>query len=398
MPPRRVLIALVALLVAELPLLIPPPFGLTDHLVFWRAGQLVAGGGSPYDMAAWAETQRRYASGHLLPFVAQDHPVWVYPAWTALLFVPFGLLPYPLGPWLLHLAYLATSLGAAFLFARSLPQRFQRTAAIGAVVAAVFQPLVIAARYGQFGGFLLLGLVLVVRGLRDRRPLPLAAGALILATKPQLFLLLAPAVAGHLLWTHRARTVLALTALLAAVAALTTWRYPESLALVARGAGDRTSAFTTYSSTWAFAHAVAGEAWWLAGGALVGLGLLASVATYRRLPADLRPAGLVALAAALSLVITPVDLHYDQVPLAAALILAVALGRRPWQLALTLVLGIAAPWLLFFTALATGGPDSQAVSGIVPLLAIGALLVATLPPLAISSSSAAIASTPAKLK
>ena len=103
---RLPFIALALVLLAELPILIPPPFGLTDHLLFWFAGHLAATGGSPYDAAAWAEAQRAYGSSHLLRFIEQGDPVWVYPAWSVLVFIPFGLLPYPLGPLVLHLAYI----------------------------------------------------------------------------------------------------------------------------------------------------------------------------------------------------------------------------------------------------------------------------------------------------
>ncbi|MHB8632123.1 MAG: glycosyltransferase family 87 protein, partial [Candidatus Limnocylindria bacterium] len=161
---RLPLVALVLVVVAELPLLIPPPFPLTDHLVFWQAGRMVASGASPYDMRIWTDVARSYQSGHLLPFVDAARPVWVYPAWTAFLFVPFGLLPYPAGPWLLYLAYFAVGLFAAALFIRTLPPRWQASAQPAIVLVAAFQPLLIANRYGQFGSFLLLGLVLVHRG------------------------------------------------------------------------------------------------------------------------------------------------------------------------------------------------------------------------------------------
>ena len=189
---RLPFIALALVLLAELPILIPPPFGLTDHLLFWFAGHLAATGGSPYDAAAWAEAQRTYESGHLLRFIAQGDPVWVYPAWSVLVFIPFGLLPYPLGPLVLHVAYIATGILAVILFVRLLPERWQPRAELAIPLAAVFQPLVIASRYGQFGSFLLLGVVLVFYGLRDRRTTPFAAGALLLFTKPQLFLVLVP--------------------------------------------------------------------------------------------------------------------------------------------------------------------------------------------------------------
>lgn len=393
------LVALFLVLLVELPILIPPPFGLTDHLVFWEAGRLVTSGASPYDMANWAEAQRVYDSGHLKLFVDAPAPVWVYPAWTAYLFVPFGWLPYPAGPWALYLAYLGVGLFATVLFVRSLPPRWQPGAELSVALAAMFQPLVIANRYGQFGAFLLLGLVLVFRGLRDRNAVAFTAGSLLLFTKPQLFIVVVPVVLVWLLRERACRMIGATVATLAFVAIVTTLRYPESLALFFRGAGDRAAVFTTYSSTWAFAHFIVGDAWPILGTALVVAATLAALFGVRRLPHDLRPAGMIAAAALLSLAITPVDFHYDQVTLVPVVVLAVAVGRRPAQIALVWAVAAVVPWFVFFIELGLGGPDSQSLSGIVPLLVAPLLWVATRSgsPATIASSPA-IANTPAKLK
>ena len=392
------LVALVLVLLAELPILIPPPFGLTDHLVFWEAGRLVWTGASPYDMANWADAQRLYDSAHLKLFVDAPAPVWVYPAWTAFLFLPFGWLPYPAGPWALYLSYLFVGLFAVVLFVRSLPERWQPSAELAIALAAMFQPLVIANRYGQFGAFLLLGVALVFRGARDRNTIAFTAGALLLFSKPQLFVVLAPVVLIVLLRGSSWRLIAVTSVSLASVAVATTLRYPESIGLFFRGAGERTTAFAMYSSTWAFAHYIAGDAWPVVGAGIVALVAAAAFAGVVRLPADLRPAGTIAAAAALSLAVTPVDFHYDQVPLVLAVVLAVAVGRRPVQIAVTWVVAAVVPWFVFFIELGIGGPDSQSLSGVVPLLIAPLLWVVTRSSPATMASSPAIANTPAKLK
>lgn len=393
------LIGLALALLAELPLLNPPPFGLTDHLIFWKAGQLALSGGSPYDLAVWADAQRTYASGQLLQFIVRGDPVWVYPAWSVLLFIPFGLLPYPLGPWVLHLSYLTVGIVTAILFVRLLPERWHPRAELAIPLVAIFQPYVIAARDGQFGSFLLLGVVLVFMGLRDGRASRFVCGALVLFVKPQLFLALVPVTLVLLVRAHAWRTITATTASLAVVAVVMTARYPESVAWFTRGASDRADVFTIYSTTWAFAHYVAPAFWVPIAIALLTATAAATTVAVRRLPPDLRLAGAVAAGCVLSLAIAPVDFHYDHVPLALAVVLAVAVGHRPRQVAATVVLGVLAPWLLFFAALAIGGPDSQALSGAVPLLIAALLLLATGGGSPITTaSSPAMASTPAKLK
>jgi len=395
---RPHLVALVLVLLAELPILIPPPFGLTDHLLFWKAGQLVVSGVSPYDGAAWIDAQKQYDSFHLQQFISRGDPVWIYPAWSVLLFVPFGLLPYPAGPWALYLAYVAVGLFAAVLFVRSLPARWQPGAELAIALVALFQPFVIADRYGQFGSFLLLGVVLVYLGLRDRRALPLAAGALILFVKPQLFLVLVPVVLVLLVRAGAWRLIAITTATLVIVAVATTLRYPESLGFLGRGASDHAAVFTIYSTTWALAHYVAPAVWVPLAIAFVAIATLTTTQAVRALPDDLRLAGVVAGAALLSIVVAPVDFHYDQVPLVLAVVLAVAVGRRPAQIAVVWGLAAVIPWFVFFIELGVGGRDSQSLSGIVPLLIAPLLWLVTRSSPATMPSSPAIANTPAKLK
>jgi hypothetical protein len=77
----------------------------------------------------------------------------------------------------------------------------------------------------------------------------------------------------------------------------------------------------------------------------------------------------------MSIVLAPVDFHYDQIPLLLAVVVAVAVGRRLWAIALTWVVAGVVPWFVFFVELGVGGPDSQSLSGIVPIL-IALLLAA----------------------
>jgi len=396
---RLPLIALILVLLAELPLLIPPPFGLTDHLLFWVAGHLVVTGGSPYDLSAWISAQHQYDSAHLKLFIDLGVPVWVYPAWTVFLFAPFGLLPYPAGPWALYLAYLAVGLFSAVLFIRTLPARWQNDAALALPLAAFFQPLVIADRYGQFGSFLFLATVLVSIGLQRRRTAPLLAGAVLLFAKPQLSLILAPVVLVMLVRRKAWRTIATIAVTLAAVAVVTTARYPDSIAAFNSGATARGAAFAQYSTTWAFAHYLVGDAWPILGAAFVVAAAAVTVDAIRMLAPDVRTAGIVAGAALLSIVVAPVDFHYDQAPLLLAVILAVTVGRRPYQIAMTWAVAVVVPWFVFFIELGLGGPNSQSLSGVVPLLIAPVFWLATWSPSpATTVSSPTSANTAAKLK
>jgi hypothetical protein len=260
----------------------------------------------------------------------------------------------------------------------------------------MFQPLVIANRYGQFGSFLLLGMVLVFIGLRDRRTLPFVAGALIVFVKPQLFLAFAPVVVVLLIRARAWRTIGITATTLLAIAAIMTIRYPESLAIFRRGATDRADAFAQYSTTWSVAHLLAPALWVAVAIALVAVAVVATVAAIRRLPLDLRLAGTVAGAALLSVAVAPVAFHYDQVVLVPAVVLAVALGRRPLQIMATWAVAGIAPWLIFLIELGLGEPETRSVwSGVVPLLLASLLWLATR---SASSRTVAIATLPANAK
>jgi hypothetical protein len=235
-------------------------------------------------------------------------------------------------------------------------------------------------------------------GLRDLRALPLVAGALVLFVKPQLFLVLAPVVLVRLIRAKAWRLIAITAMILGLVATVTTLRYPESLGSFSRGATDRADAFSQYGTTWALAHLIAPDGWVPLAVGLVAVATLLTIAAVRRLPPDVSLAGIVAGAALLSIVVAPVDFGYDQVVLVLVVVLAVAMGRRPLEIALTWAVAACVPWFVYFTELAVGGQASDALSGVVPLLMAPLLWFVARSPSAMTSSSPAIASTPANAK
>ncbi len=373
---RNVLFVLAALL-AETPLLWPPPFRLTDHLLLWQVGRFVVTGVSPYRADVWLDAATRLDSPHIAE-IATTGVVWPYPPWTGLLFVPFGALPMEIGTWALHVAYLASGLLGAILLVRELPWSRAGSAAVAVTLFVVFEPFVIAARWGQFGGFLLLGVALLLSGLRARRLAPTLAGALLLATKPHLTALFALGAAAWLIRERRWRE-LAISALALVSVVTVTWlAFPEWLAAAGGGAGDRLSVLGMFASTWAFAIALAGRAWPLLAAILVTFIAASAVYAVRAAPPAVRPVALFAATGVLTLGLTPYALLYDDLLLAPALLYAAfaldrasARARVPEALFLALA-GIALPWALYLVAIQR--PD-QAPAGAIPVL-FAALLLA----------------------
>ncbi len=360
-------------------LLWPPPFELTDHLVLWYAGHLVASGGSPYDAAAWLDAAARTGSPHLAELVAGGGAarLWPYPPWTALLFVPFGLLPVEAGTWTLHLAYVASGLAAAWLLAVRIRWRRESSALASLALFAAFEPFVVAARWGQFSGFLLLGAALVYAGLERRRDAPLVAGALLLATKPHVTVFLAAAAAAWLLKHRRTRSLTLTLGSLLALGALASWREPGWLDVAMPAAADRVAALGRFGSPAALLIPGAGVLWpWLAVATATGVVACCAIA-WRLTPSDLRVLALVAIGAVTSLALTPYALVYDQLLLAPAAFFAMAAldrsaGAPRWAhgVAVLLVTSVA-PWLAYFVVIRS---DTQAAAGLLPLL-FAALLV-----------------------
>jgi hypothetical protein len=364
-------VPVIVVLLAESPLLVPPPFKLTDHIVLWYVGNLIATGQSPYAAAAWTEAATRYGSPHIQEILAYGASVWPYPPWTGYLFVPFGLLPVEIGPWFLHAAYLGVGLAAAIALAMSFRWRAAPALATALVIFAIFQPFVIAARWGQFASFLLAGLVLVFAGLRSRRPLPIILGALLLATKPQLTLLLGLVVLGVLLTQRATRTIVATGAVLSAVAAVTWLRYPEWLEVATSGSAVRLDLIAIFGGTWSLALDVSRDLWLPIGVALVTVVLAAGVLAVRWAPPSHRLVTALSAALVVALAVVPLVHSYDHLLLAPALLTATfawdrsAGASRSIHAIALLSVAVVLPWILYLIGIFR---PTQAASGLVPVL------------------------------
>jgi len=370
-------------LLVEAGALWPPAFRLTDHLIFWNVGRLLAAGRSPYDGAAWAEVAARYDNVNIRLIVDHGGTLWPYPPWTGYLFVPFGALPADVGLPALHAAYLVVGLAAAVAFARSLRWTTWSAYALALVIVPAFQPFIYAERLGHFDSFLLAGVALVAYGLRRDATAPFVVGALLLATKPQIVLVFAGVVLALLL--RRRRLLGASVAALAMLSVATFARHPEAVAAMLAGSRDRLTLLFTASANpvpnvWGLAALVAGEGWPIVGAALAAACAAFCLIAVRR--AVGRPRMTVALAAGLvlSLALAPYVFSYDHLLLLPAvqlsLLAADSMPGRTRQVHLIVTIAAVAlfPWLTFFLGVATGDHRSSALTVILlaPVLAAGA--------------------------
>jgi len=222
-----------------------------DYFQFWYAGHLVATGRSPYDPTAWGVASQVYGGKAGIVALSCAVPdsaacLWAYPPWVGWLFAPFGLLDPDRGIALQAAFLLFVAIAGVLLLAHAVP--LSPVAAMVVRFAAVAAaPFVWASFLGQFDGLLLLGALLVMLGLRDRRAIPLAAGALVLSLKPNLFVALVPLTVALLVARRSWRSFAVTSVTLSAVTAAAIILDPAWLGSLGRAT---TKAALTAATTW----------------------------------------------------------------------------------------------------------------------------------------------------
>ena len=158
----------------------------TDFFCMWQGARLVASGADPYDESVW-----RGATGGLYPNPAGGLTPsscpgrYGYPLWTALVMLPFGILPLPAAAvaWM-GVSFLAVAIGSIASWRAVGGARNGLPLFVTVVVTA--QPLWLLITYGQITG-VMLGIVglfgLFLARMKDV-PAGIALGLLVL--KPQI--------------------------------------------------------------------------------------------------------------------------------------------------------------------------------------------------------------------
>lgn len=360
-----------ALVVAWVAALLSPVTG--DFFQFWFAGHLVATGSSPYDQTEWVGASSRF--GELASVVRHNCPTvdapacrWVYPPWTAWLLAPFGMLDPLRGIALEGITFLALLVVGVLVAVRSARIQPDWLCALVLFGIAVSPPFLTDAISGHFDGLMLIGLALLASGLADRRALPLALAAMILALKPHVALAVGPLVLVWLLRERQPLLLIAPAAILVALAVVGFGSDPRALPALS-GAGSKVQ--LAGSTTWSFAS-LAGSLAPVAAGALLGVSAVAAGVALRLSTVDRRAQVFVAVAAALSLVVAPYLHLYDHLLLVPAVAISVSLSSAkvggPGAVAI-LVAFVAAGWVAH-----TFG---RTLAGITPVAVLVVLAVTT---------------------
>jgi hypothetical protein len=348
-----------------------------DFFQFWFAGHLVATGRSPYDQELWASAH--LAFGGLAETVRVNCPVagapaclWAYPPWTAWALAPLGALGAPLGIWVERAGFaLLLALGALLVVeAAGIARLWVRGLLLAGSLASA--PFVRDLLTGHFDGALLVGLALTAAGLRRGSALALSGGAVLLALKPHLFLVLAALVVGFLVARGNGRLALAPAALLVGLAAIGLAAEPGA---VDAALGGPSKIGLTGSSTWSFAERTSGPLAPLTASLLLVAAAGAALVAIRRSIED-RAWTLVAAGAALTIVAAPYVQSYDHVvllPCLAASVANVSRGRPPLRdvAAAAIVAGfLALTWGAYLLELRG---DPRAFAALIPVVALAVL-------------------------
>jgi len=342
-----------------------------DHFSFWYAGHLVVTGASPYELTAWrlaasyGPIPEGVAVNVLYPLSdAQLEIFWAYPPWTALALAPLGALPLTVGVLAWHALLVVAGFTALIASAWMLGLRSGPALAVGLTALALSNPVVNAMRAGHFDVVILCGaIVLTLGAMRGRTPL-VVVGALLIAFKPHLVLLVVPMATWTLMraraWGSIGAAAVALIAMAIAAFALVQVDLSRLAARLSTKSSDG------LATTWDLGRQLAPAQPWAAAAGLIALSFLCAVVVDRTAPAERRTAVRMALALALSLVVAPYANAYDGVLLAPLAFAAFALlERRPILLAIAGMAVVAISWWISISVVADWG--SQSATAILPI-------------------------------
>jgi len=167
---------------------------ITDFSGFWAGGRALVLGADPYDPTTWTATVARMGTQ------PPDTPVYGYPMWVALAFVPLALFPLEVAGWLWTLTTFALAIVAVRALLRSYLPDLPLANGVAGLTITMSTPAYHTFVLGQWGFALVAasaGAILAFRRGLDRRGVICALAFL---AKPQLFV----AAAVGLLTTVRA--------------------------------------------------------------------------------------------------------------------------------------------------------------------------------------------------
>lgn len=359
-----------------------------DFFQFWAAGRALLHGDDPYDPQAWRQIYEQESAWRW----QTDQPVFPYPLWTALPFVPLALLPaFWAGLLWVVMSELFLVLSAALSIKGLNWKNYEQWMPLTMALLITFEPVLLTILFGQLG-ILLLVLACGIFYLIGRRH-HVAAGILLGLTliKPHLFIVVIPILLVVMFlqrrWGFIASFAMTATGLLAS-SWLVDPGWPSRWQ--AHLAGTAKVRLTISPTIWGFSHTIVTslrtEALWVVASlsaCLILAGILGYLWYVRRdaLREGDQLAPLLSLIMIVSLLVSPYMLSYDftllLLPIITCLWLIQPLSTLMRRALLASLIGCATflPWALLAVPALTG---LETASMLLPASLLAILLVATL--------------------
>jgi len=351
----------------------------SDFFSFRLSGCGLLEGVSDYDPAAWADLHARYGRAWL------ENPILTYPLPTALIFLPFCMLPLPLAAaaWeLVSQVMLIVSIAALFAGIRA----DRPPLVFLAPVVFLSRPTIAVFTNGQLSALWPFSLSLFY--LLMRREHHAAAGSVLslLLLKPSVPVVILPVALAWLLKRRAWKGLLAFVVVSAAAVGFSLLLQPDWIGQWRLFSSMRGTEFGTFVPTlWGLLHSLLAAylppVIWLGVGAIVAGLLIAFCVWWLARTGDPWPPALwLAFAVCVSLFVSPYVWNYDQVllifPLGLVLVLSNSMNRarRLLMWGGAVVVMDVLPYLLLVVA---GWRQIDTLSALVPLMMLLLLTVAT---------------------
>jgi hypothetical protein len=150
-----------------------------DFAGFWAGSRTIIDGATPYDPTAFVATIDRYGTEH--------PPVYGYPGWVAVAFVPFALLPVPVGSAIWTIGGIVAAVVALRLVLRRWCPGVPVIHTLAGLTLLASQPARLTVLLGQWGFVLLAGSAAAAAWLASARAARAGASSAVFLGKPQLF-------------------------------------------------------------------------------------------------------------------------------------------------------------------------------------------------------------------
>jgi hypothetical protein len=333
-----------------------------DFAAVWGGSRTILDGAMPYDTSSFVATITRYGTEH-----PPGYNFYTYPGWVAVAFIPFALLPVPVGSALWTIGGILAAIFAVRLLLRQCCPGVPVIHTLVGITLLASQPARLTVLLGQWGFLLLAASAAAAAWLSSGRSARAGASSTLFLAKPQLFVAAAVGLAVAAVARGQARrfliAALGVTALAIAISLVVIPGWPAGWRGTVPGVLLPYPPQTT--TTFALLYGLFG-----ASGIAIAIGII-GLATILALSVSPESDAWLAIWLALSPVAAIYAWSYDHVLLLVPLVIATGVTLRRSR---GLALAAAVVWALLLDvgttllAIVAARRDSESYSAVIPLV------------------------------